>query len=423
MCRTFLYALFGVAASLLAGGCAGPEQQVEHQHSPTEGLAPEACLQDDALPSLLCAEVPTPFVDSKGQWWVVWAQRDHVYMATSSNLKEGFSSPLQITSKPLPVDKNGENRPKIIVAKNADIYVSFTTKGQRKYTGAVYFSRSIDGGKSFSEPMPITDEDASVSQRFDSLAVTPSGRIYLAWLDKREWFSAVRNDEPYRGISLYYTWSDNRGESFAVNTKSADHTCECCRTAMALDGEKPVIAWRHMFEPNIRDHAIMQLGEKKSLVRISEDRWAIDGCPHHGPALSITDTGDQHIVWYTDGEARSGLFYAYSGATKETFTAPFGFGNIENQASHPDVLSTGQSVFLTWKEFTGEASELYFMQSADGGQTWSTPLRIASSNGPADHPFLVVANGWVHASWSSMVEGWRSMRLAPVVENQKAGAV
>ncbi|MBT3557204.1 MAG: exo-alpha-sialidase [Rhodospirillales bacterium] len=411
-----IYRALVFTTCLLAGGGAAA-QHTNHDQNKAGAHPPAQCLQEGTLPSVMCAEAPTPTVDGHGRWWLTWTQQGHVYVASAHNPADGFTRPVRVTQSAMHVDKNGENRPKAVVAENGDVYVSFTAKGKREYTGVIYFSRSLDGGKTYSAPRPVTDEAEPGSQRFDTIAVTSSGRIYMAWLDKRDLFAAKNNGQVYRGAALYYTWSDDRGASFAPNTKVADHSCECCRTAMALDGETPVVVWRHVFAPNIRDHMVIRLNTNNIPVRLSDDHWAIDGCPHHGPAISITNAGVQHVVWYTDGEVRSGLFHARSDDGGKSFSAPSGFGATDRQASHPHVLAIGKTVFLAWKEFTGEESELYVSQSADAGRTWSVPLRVAQTPGPSDHPFLIHANGWVHVSWTTMIEGWRSMRIAPLVDS------
>jgi hypothetical protein len=48
-------------------------------------------------------------------------------------------------------------------------------------------------------------------------------------------------------------------------------------------------------------------------ARVSEDRWAINGCPDDGPALAVDKTGVAHLVWPTviDGpQPEGGIFYA-----------------------------------------------------------------------------------------------------------------
>jgi len=405
-------------ACLTALGGEAFAQHAGHDKNAVPATRPAQCLQANAKPSLLCAEVPSPQFDANGTLWVAWTQNDHVYVAHSQDGAKTSSIPVRVTPTPLSIDKNGENRPKVAPAPNGDLYVSFTAKGKKKYTGVVYFSRSLDGGKTFSNPMPVSDEAVPTSQRFDAMQVGPDGRIYVAWLDKRDLVAVKMNKAAYRGAALYYAVSEDRGKSFQTNVNGADHSCECCRVAMAVDVDgAPAIVWRHVFEPNLRDHAVMKLnadGTPGPMVRLSEDKWALDGCPHHGPAISIDAQGVWHVTWYTDGEARQGQFYAHSTDGGKSFSAPMGFGDGARQAEHPSVLAAGGSVYVIWKEFSGEVDEVFVMQSADQGRTWSAPLRVASTADASDHPFLIEDGHWVHASWATAMEGLRLFKVAPI---------
>ena len=51
------------------------------------------------------------------------------------------------------------------------------------------------------------------------------------------------------------------------------------------------------------------------LVRVSEDKWELNGCPEDGPTLAVDQAGVIHIAWATvvnDGEPQKALFYATS---------------------------------------------------------------------------------------------------------------
>lgn len=413
-----LFAVVLTAAVLMGDGGNAFAQHTGHSQKPA--VRPAQCLQPDPQPSLLCAEVPTPAFDAQGGLWLAWTQNEHVYVAKSNDGGQSILPPVRVTPDPLPVEKNGENRPKVVAAPNGDLYVSFIAKGEKKFTGVVYFSRSLDGGKTFSAPKRISDEAQPSSQRFEALKVGPDGRIFIAWLDKRDLFAAKQAKTTYRGSALYYAISDDRGATFHANRNGADHSCECCRVAMDIGPDGlPVIVWRHIFEPSIRDHAVMKLnayGSPGAVVRLSEDNWELDGCPHHGPAISISDNGVQHVTWFTDGEARQGIFYASSDDGGRTFTSPMAFGDADHQAGHPSVLAVGEQVYLTWKEFSGVLDELYVMASADQGLTWSTPLRVAATADASDHPFLIEDGRWLYASWATTLEGLHLFKVAPLSE-------
>ena len=51
------------------------------------------------------------------------------------------------------------------------------------------------------------------------------------------------------------------------------------------------------------------------LVRVSADKWELNGCPEDGPTLAVDQSGVIHIAWATvvnDGEPQKALFYATS---------------------------------------------------------------------------------------------------------------
>lgn len=397
------------------GGLAHAQHAGHAGHGGEIATRPAACLTNDSMPSVLCAEVPSPTFDAQGALWVTWTQNEHVYVARSDDQGQTFATPTRVTAQPMAVEKNGENRPKSAIAPNGDVYVTFAVKGEKKFTGVVYFSRSLDGAKTFSAPRPISDEATLVSQRFDIIKVAPDGRIFIAWLDKRDLAAAKSAKRDYRGAALYSAVSHDRGETFTANMNGADHSCECCRVAMdiAPDG-LPVMVWRHVFEPTMRDHAIMKLqsdGTPGDVHRLSVDNWNLDGCPHHGPSISINDDGVQHVTWFTGGDARQGVFYARSHDGGRTFSDPLALGKVENQASHASVIAVGARVFVTWKEFSGEADEIYVMNSADNGTTWSQPMRVAATADASDYPFLIQDGRWVYVSWSSAIEGLRVFKV------------
>ena len=81
--------------------------------------------------------------------------------------------------------------------------------------------------------------------------------------------------------------------------------------AMGPDGV-PVVFWRHIFGKNTRDFALARMDENPTPVRATHDNWQVDGCPHHGGAVSIGSDGVYHLVWFNNGPERHGLFYGSS---------------------------------------------------------------------------------------------------------------
>lgn len=350
--------------------------------------------------------------DAAGRLWLAKVQDGHVAVSHSEDRGKTYSAPVVVNPEAEYVAADGENRPKILVAGKGNVYVSWTRSLDTPFAGNVRFSRSVDGGKHFSAPVTVNDNLDPFTHRFEAMGINGRGQIYLAWLDKRAAAEANKKGEKYGGISVYYALSDDEGVSFNTNSKAADHSCECCRVAMAMDADgTPVIAWRQIYGKNVRDHAILRLDGKSQAMRASFDKWEVDACPHHGPALSIARDGVYHLVWFNNAAERHGLFYANSADRGKNFSTPLSFGNFSAQAAHPNVLSLGKRVFIVWKEFDGEDTGIYSMHSGDGGKRWSAPLKIASTADASDHPWLVADGGEAFLSWNTRAEGYRLIAL------------
>src|SRR5262249_31472578 len=66
--------------------------------------------------------------------------------------------------------------------------------------------------------------------------------------------------------------------------------CYCCKTAITTAGDGSIqLAWRHVYPGNIRDiaFAVSRDGGRTftAPIRVSEDKWVLEGCPDDGPAM------------------------------------------------------------------------------------------------------------------------------------------
>ncbi len=410
---TFLF-----VAALTVSGCANDatvkpaddaKQHAHHHGAEIKG----ACA--DAPPSNQCAETISAAFDGNGLLWITWANNDHVYVQSSDDKGLSFTAPVMVNSVAEKIEAKGEYRPKIKPDAKGNIYLTWTQKLEAKHSGHIRFSRSVDGGEHFSAPVTVNDNLDVTSHRFDSMAIGKNGEIFIAWLDARDFEAAKKAGQKFEGSSLYYSWSDDGGQHFYPNKRIATHTCQCCRldTAIAPDNT-PVITWRHVFEGGIRDHALVKFndwntpGDTHSLGR---DNWKIDACPHHGPGLSISDSGIYHAVWFSGSPAKPGLFYAYSTDAGRHFSAPVNFGKAG--AGHPHVLALGSRVNVVWQEFDGANNVIKLIKSPDDGKSWSKPEVIAQTAQAGDQPFLVTDGQKIYLSWKTRQQDYQ---LRPVGE-------
>ena len=234
-------------------------------------------------------------------------------------------------------------------------------------------------------------------------------------IDKRHAAAATREGRSYAGAALAYAWSHDGGDTFSDSRIAQDNSCECCRLAIALDGSShPAVLFRNVYPGSVRDHAVTTFtdaGVPGPVYRVSVDDYVIDGCPHHGPSLAISAAGTYHAAWFTHGKVRQGVFYPRSTDGGRSFSAPMLLAGPELQGARPYVLATPQGVWLAWKEFDGEDTQVKVEVSRDDGLTWSKPLTVARTDDESDHPLLVSDGHRTFLSWMTHRQGYRLILL------------
>ncbi len=362
--------------------------------------------------------------DSQGALWRVSEKDGLILVDSSRDLGKTFSSPIQITPRKQKIGSEGEARPKIAIGPEGNIYLTWTEALKKPFTGYIWFSRSIIGGKSFEEPTIVHTDRAEITHRFDVLNVSKDGKITVTWIDKRDLIAAKYAGKAYEGAAIYYATSSNQGASFALEQKLADSSCECCRIALTNKPDGTVVAmWRHVFEGGERDHMIAeiptQLNQAPAPKRATFGRWKVDGCPHHGAALATGGEGKDwwgyHMAWFDGGNDDSGkdatLFYARMDGEAWVSSPPKKFGKHSNQAGHPALLSMGENVLLVWREIENKNNKIIGMFSDDGGRSWGAPKELSVSAGKTDYPILLARDNKAYLAWNTEKQGFVLLAL------------
>jgi hypothetical protein len=193
--------------------------------------------------------------------------------------------------------------------------------------------------------------------------------------------------------------------------------CYCCKTSVAFSADDTLtIAWRHVYEGNIRDIAFVRSTDGgrtfSQPTRISEDRWSVAGCPDDGPAVAA-EREHVHVVWPTvvteNGQVQKAIFYARAGGD-----GSFGMRQripAAPSASHPQ-LAVGQdgSLAVMWDESVGGARRVMLARGtmSERGEATFT----AESEGPGVYPVAAFVDGALLRVWSDATVGEAVIRVA-----------
>ncbi len=398
--------------ALLVGvfGLAGLTQAQMNHSSMTSSASSKPLICEGF--GLDCANAATPFLTKDGSLFLAWTSGGKVSVAQSSNLGKTFTSPIVIAEHGKSLDAGSDARPQIVSDSKGNIFLAYAFFKDGNWNAQINTARSSDGGLSFTTPTPLIKNGSS--ERFPSMVIGKDDSIFLTWIDKRLVADAKKSGNARLGGSIAYSFSNDAGKTFQPEKIANQQSCECCRIGSTIDPKGGVaIVYRAIFPGGIRDHATQLINEFSAgkVHRVSKDEWRTDACPHHGPAIAVSSAGKMHVAWFTQGAARSGVFYANSSNQGETYSNPIRVGGEHENVSRPYLLAQDESIWLVWKGFDGVKTSVYLKQSADDGVTWSQPSLVAQTGAYSDHPLLISNGGDVFLSWLTRADGYQLIKL------------
>ena len=342
----------------------------------------------DSLPG----SCPNLVKDQQGNIVLSWVRKvndsTHIFCyATSIDSGQTFGAPVVITPSHT-VKPHAENLPKLVFKPSGEIIAIWGTESsstKNKYAGNLYYAQSFDGGKSWSNAMPLVKDTAGYDQRYFDVALRQDGEAAIIWLDNRK-------TVPQDGSALFFAATSGK-EGFTGEQRIMQPTCQCCRTKLFIDSKNNIhAAFRGIIQDSVRDmmHTVSVDGGKtfSTPQRISTDNWVINACPHTGPAMTENGNGLQ-FSWYTGGK-QQGTLHTVSNDEGNNFQPP---QTITEKGKHPQMTAAPNgTIAIAWdeniKNDTGMVSRIGLKLMAKDGKTlyrgfvspdrWSTTFPVVT---------------------------------------------
>lgn len=367
----------------------------------------------------------TPWVAASGDtvavaWGASADGKTDVFLAISRDGGRTFSAPRQVNTTAGEARLGGELPPRVVLRARTDgppeVVVLWTARSKGT---ELKLARSLDLGQSFSDPVTIQSAGAPGDRGWPSLALDETGTAHVLWLDHRG--LAASSDEhahhqrgEYDGVAmaqrsgLFYSAV---GPSERPERQLTPGVCYCCKTTLAVAPDGALYAaWRHVYPGNIRDIAFAVSRDRgrsfSEPLRVSEDRWQLNGCPDDGPAMTVDATGTIHIVWPTvlQGEQPEGALFYTSSRDGRTFAPRLRVLTMGSaRPSHPQIsVDASGQVMLAWDEVIDGTRTAFVRSLTNGGgtPTFGETIQL-DRQAPSMYPVMAETRDATVVAWTS----------------------
>jgi hypothetical protein len=289
---------------------------------------------------------PVVSVRASGAVSLLKVDQGNLWLQTSFDGGDSFEPAVRVNDVAGEVSSHAESSPQMQVRTRSEFYTLWQTRRGDGEGTVLRFARSMNWGESFSKAIDI--DPGSPSQSFFTMNLSPDGTIYAAWLDGRD-----RGKGRPGTSAVYLARSTNKGQSFEKPVRVALDVCPCCRPSIGFaDGGKVYVTWRSVLERNVRDIFLSASADGGvtwgAPVRVAEDNWVLNGCPHSGAALA--SIGKRlFVAWHAVRDGQAMLSLAYSDDGGQTFSRRIALSEGVLDPNHPFLQRVGDRLGLVFQ--------------------------------------------------------------------------
>ncbi len=297
-------------------------------------------------------------------------------------------------------------QPSIAVGSDGVAYLAFAGWAGSTYGTDIFFTKSSDGGRTWTTPLRVNGDAGGATQLEPSVALDVDNNIYISWSDNRN-----------GNYDIFFAESTDGGQSFSANVRVNDVTTNAQMDSdLAIDSQGSVplvhVVWTDnrnaittgpdIYYANSTDGGL----SFNPSQRINNDAT---GAEQAHPSIALGPDRSAYVVWddpRTGGRGRD-IYFTKSTDLGNTWVPNIlindDTGNIAQTDPAIAVDETG-AIFLAWTDgrTTNTAPDIYATRSTNGGSSFAANVKVNDEAGAVwqGSPSLAASAGRVRLVWS-----------------------
>ena len=134
--------------------------------------------------------------------------------------------------------------------------------------------------------------------------------------------------------------------------------------------------------------------EGKPLTLFEGDSWE--------PSVYANDTGTTHLAWFDARENQTRVFHKRAEDYGGSWTPDRPLTGSRGDVSGLRIAGAGDRVVVVWEEVVNGTSEVFMLESFDGGYSWGLPYNVTKGSGGGRSPAVEVYDGWTILAYETV---------------------
>ena len=344
---------------------------------------------------------PQIAVDAAGTIYMAWEDDDTANF--DSNILFSRSTDGGVTFLPTPAPKQVSNSlgcsfsPVMAVDAGGNINIVWEDSGDCSFrTSNIFFSRSTDGGVTFSTPTNLSATMTTASFSVPQIAADTAGNINVVW------------ESDTGNLAIWFSGSSDGGATFSSPQMVSTNTGGSLNPQIAVDKNGSInVVW----EDDIANHSDISFsrstdkGAHFSLPRNLSNPLGNCIANSNTPRIGLDAAANINVVWTNDCGGNFDIFLSRSADNGATFSFPKNLSGTPGSSGNPQLfVDAAGNINVVWEEST--PAEILFVRSGDAGATFSSAQNLSHNSGSSTNACLTVdAGANINVAWEDSTPG------------------
>jgi len=305
-------------------------------------------------------------------------------MSATAHAQVPFSGPKNISN-----NLDFSFSPQVSVDSAGNIFIVW--EDDTDTNANILFSRSTDGGVTFSTPKSLSDTSGlSFNPR---IAVDAYGAINVVW-----------DDDSPGNLDVFFSRSTDAGTTFSSPIDLSADAADSANPQVATDADGNIfVVWEN-------DTA----GALGILFSRSLDGGLTFSAPVFlstnmggsvSPQMLVDLVGNINVVWEDDSVGAADISYSRSVNSGISFSIPKSLSrSVGNSVNAQIAVDLGGNINVVWENNSPGNFDVFYSRSADNGTTFSLPKNLSNDLGHSRNPQIAVdSSGSVNVLWADNI--------------------
>ena len=293
--------------------------------------------------------------------------------------QSGFTNSINISN-----NQGDSVIPQMAVSGN-DVYILWNDNSTGKF--GIFLAKSTDGGTNFGAPVNISKNiGSSTSPQF----AVSGNEVFVVWQGKTT-----------GKYQIIFAKSTDGGATFSTPVNISNNSGDSSFPKIAISGNNLYVTWA--FTVTNKDFDILFATSSDGGTTFSTPVNLSNTLGDTGLPQITSSGNDVYVTWENNASGNFDVFVAKSTDNGKTFGIPVNVSNNPKPSGAPQILASGNNVYVVWMDSTPGNYDIFVAKSTDNGSTFGQPVNVSNNAGDSGYPQMTMSENTLYVVWTDTI--------------------